>query len=415
MNGRTVILLLSAIIFTTPSGSAESSGLVAPGNVAEVDSGGGTWSNVAAAVGSDNVRASATNAMNDNTNVLYFSGFTLDIPANATLDGVGFVTEGQATATGAILVAASLDGGASFVNAPASNGNLLGFSIGSPDSFISHGDPIDDWVGLTVSDVMSPDFGVGLSGTSTIAVTHSVDDVGLVVFYTPVTFLTTGSGDWNTTGTWDSGMLPTTDESVVIVDGDAVSLNAAGACHGLDLGGTLAVSEPGSLSVARDATVGASSNGALFTQGAAGVTVARDLNLDPDSVGSATITFEPTANGSAGLAGIACNDLNAGANVALVLDVSSYSPSLGDAWNVITFAGTRTGSITDVSVVGGSLPPDTQAFITQAKAGAVIVSIVPDFSTLPNTNAYGFAALGVSLAVLGLAYVRRNRRATVSR
>lgn len=172
---------------------ADSIGPLTPTGVIGAPTSGGTGNDPFVspgfAIGSDNVRATATTASAaNNTEALVFS-FLPGIPAGATIDGVELFVEGQSGGSAlipAVVVAMSVDGGSSYIFFP--NSGALSLPPGPADLIRTFGSTTDDWLGITASELNSALFRSCVAAfdiASGSTDTYSVDDVSMTVHFTP--------------------------------------------------------------------------------------------------------------------------------------------------------------------------------------------------------------------------------------
>ena len=143
-------------------------------------------------VGSDDVRATNT-CLTSNT---FFGANTGDalafvfnfssIPAGATIDGLTLTVEGSASSANPSndFVPLLIDSTGSNEPIPFIGGNVSGIPVGPADSFIVLGGATDTWGGVTLADLLNPNFSVALGVISGSGEVFSVDDVSLTVDYT---------------------------------------------------------------------------------------------------------------------------------------------------------------------------------------------------------------------------------------
>lgn len=127
------------------------------------------------------------------------------------------------------------------------------------------------------------------------------------------TCTSTGSGNWGTVATWSCGAVPVAGDDIVIANGHTVSVNVAAVGRDLTINNGNAnsgvvISGANSLTLSRDVTVNANTNGItkLLDTGGGTLSVGRDLTLASTGntriarlaigTGTATITRNLTAN-----------------------------------------------------------------------------------------------------------------------
>jgi len=150
----------------------------------------------------------------------------------------------------------------------------------------------------------------------------------------------TGGGNWNATTTWVGGVVPTNADSVTIVSGDVVTINANAACVNLNVNGTLYI---GNDNTARTVTVNGginvSNTGTLqvlitsnttHTLNCGGnITNNGTFNLRPDVDSYCNVIFDrygnQTVSGNGGTTSFNLIRLNLGTSKSNVLEVSSTS------------------------------------------------------------------------------------------
>lgn len=186
------ILASTFILNATAMAASQTKSPTSSANVLQVN-GGGPWSPLAAAIGSNNTRASAFEInIGFGTDCLALFNFGFTIPAGATIDGIEVLIEGHSVgaATAPILVV-----GAS-MNSPSVPGTfsqtlngILPLPAGPPDIQTVDGSPTDLWgAAWTPASINSATFGVDMFGTDNNFVgssTYNVDDVRVVVYFTP--------------------------------------------------------------------------------------------------------------------------------------------------------------------------------------------------------------------------------------
>lgn len=107
------------------------------------------------------------------------------------------------------------------------------------------------------------------------------------------------------------------------------------------------------------------------------------------SIGSnGTLTVEPTANGSAGLAEllISSGSVILDASSTFELDVSSYTPSVGDSWDVILAPGIVNGTFGTLNAPAGYTI--TQSTVARAETPEKLVITVTEVPTAPVETLY---------------------------
>ncbi|RKD91798.1 G8 domain-containing protein [Mangrovibacterium diazotrophicum] len=95
----------------------------------------------------------------------------------------------------------------------------------------------------------------------------------------------TGSMDWNTASTWDSGVVPTSADDVIIPSGSTITINGSAVCQNITIeaGGTLVMASGATLAVEGDFT-----NNGTFEAGTGTVTMNGDGAV---IAGSSSISF----------------------------------------------------------------------------------------------------------------------------
>ena len=112
----------------------------------------------------------------------------------------------------------------------------------------------------------------------------------------------TGGGLWSNVNTWVGGVLPTTNDSVTIRNGDVVTIDAAGTAYKLTVGegvsGTLQfeTTTGRTLTIAKDVTI---APGAVFQSATSGTQTGHTLSLGGDLTNNGTLNFSTNTNTAA--------------------------------------------------------------------------------------------------------------------
>lgn len=218
------------------------------------------------------------------------------------------------------------------------------WDLGQPDAASFHEAHIQHIVGLTMAGETAKSLAIGVAGAGTLNV--SAGDLTLD------TTVSVGIGD---TGTLN----------VTLGTVSGVQLNIGAITTGtVEISGGL-LSFSNSVSNAIDVGAGGAS-GTLKVVGTkfsiiASSSSAAGLNIGPNG----TLIIEPVGNALLGLATIqvTLGSVVLNATSTLTLDISSYVPSVGDTWDVITAPDTITGSF-------GTLSAPTGFTITQTAVAA---------------------------------------------
>lgn len=461
------LVVISAMATMAGEALAASQGPLFPGTVVNTASTGThAWVPPGEAVVDDNVLASSQFASGATTQVLDASNFGFSIPPGATIEGIEVHVNGLYldAPTSPEWAAQTAKGGVpspGFDTAPITGG-LETATLGS-ESFLWG----DTW---TSADINASNFGVGVIATQTGALSDvGVDDISITVHFTPNIVLSDmGGGDWASAGSWTFGAPPTTNDIAFIVESHPVSITTMAQCwtllvtEGLTItaGGFLDVEIPtafsptgvegsstvdngstilnsGSLAFTNqdlllglgtetgtlvnldgsstsvtdgDVHVGFSGTGVLIAEGGHSFSILGSLIVGQGGADQGVLIFRPIDSGGSGLVNpIICDDLDLGAESTLILDTNGYTPQIGDSWPVIGFTGGASGEFGEV-LVSGPFPTGAELVVTTAKAGAIVVSVVPA-SVLPSTAPWGRTALLVLVIAGAMFTIQRSRRA----
>ncbi len=155
------------------------------------------------------------------------------------------------------------------------------------------------------------------------------------------TITSIANGNWNATGTWDCGCVPTAGDNVIIANGTTVTLDINGSCNSLTVGqgvnGQLIIGNDATartLTVVNDAII--NSGGTIITGATAATHIMNiggnltnngTLNLAPTGTRVCNVTFNKNGNQTITGTGVTTNfnriTLNMGTSNFNVLDVAS--------------------------------------------------------------------------------------------
>ncbi len=144
------------------------------------------------------------------------------------------------------------------------------------------------------------------------------------------------------------------------------------------------------------------SPGEVTIVGGSSTIIAASLAIGAD----ATLVIQPTSNGAVGLSTIGSGGgvtLNAGST--LELDISSYTPVVGDSWDVITYAGSVSGTFGTLTAPAGYAIEEDQTV-----SGVVTIRVTavggPD---IPTVSEWGLVAMGLLVLTAGAIMLRHRR------
>lgn len=153
----------------------------------------------------------------------------------------------------------------------------------------------------------------------------------------------------------------------------------------------------GTLQTTQDMEIGSALGGTpagdmTITGNAASISTTAGLDL----LASGTLTIEPTANGAAGISTIAASgNVTFGSGATLALDISSYSPSMGDSWDVISYGGSVSGPAANV------VAPPGYTVVEDRGTSGLIKLTVTGVPAAPGVSGFGVALLAVLLVMVG--------------
>ena len=153
------------------------------GTVAADQSGVGTitFTSVANALLSDDVRSTAVLLLGESSHYLAVTGFRFAIPADATVLGITVDVERSTTVATSIT-----DNSLRLLKAgvPAGDNKASGAQWPTSDAYASYGSASDLWgTTWTPAEVNASDFGVGISAVAGVAATAQIDHVKVSVTY----------------------------------------------------------------------------------------------------------------------------------------------------------------------------------------------------------------------------------------
>jgi len=245
---------------------------------------------------------------------------------------------------------------------------------GVPNKAAGQGAQVNHTVFVDSAGDSCADLWVGFANDATLNITAGDLDFGLLRFGV------SGSGTVNLSGGLMSG------GGVLIGEATPSFLNVTG--------GTLA---------AGITNVGMNGNAGLLdiVGGLATITVT-GLTTSPDG----TVSIEPTANGAGGLSTIVVTgNVTLDPGSAVVLDTASYTPSVGDSWDLITYTGSLSGSFGTLSAPTGFAIEEDQTV-----AGVITIRVIEP-PLVPTLTAPWIAALVALLLASGALAIHSTRKA----